>query len=161
ADNNFLAPMWAQIYRVVNTTNHLIAKVPLIQDRNLTEAERSQILGEAYFIRGLAYFDLGRAWGGVPLVLSPTGTKNDGAAIGRATLAQTYAQVLSDLDEAENLLSAVTVRTRASKEAAKALKARLHLYLEEWEHAEQLATEVIERDRKSTRLNSSHVKSSY
>jgi len=144
ADNNFLAPMWAQIYRVVNTANHLIAKVPLIQDRNLTEAERSQILGEAYFIRGLAYFDLGRAWGGVPLVLSPTGTKNDGAAIGRATLAQTYAQVLSDLDEAENLLSAVTVRTRASKEAAKALKARLHLYLEEWEHAEQLATEVIE-----------------
>ena len=147
ADNNFLAPMWAQIYKVVNTSNHLIAKVPLIEDRNLTEAERNQILGEAYFIRGLAYFDLGRAWGGVPLVLSPTQTKNDGAGIGRATLEATYAQVLSDLDQAENLLAPLTVRTRASKEAAQALKARLHLYLEEWELAEALATAVIETNR--------------
>lgn len=147
ADNNFLAPMWAQIYKVVNSTNHLIAKVPNIEDRNLTAAERNQILGEAYFIRALAYFDLGRAWGGVPLVLSPTQTKEDGANIGRATLAETYAQVLADLDQAEALLAPLTLRTRASQEAAKALKARLHLYLEEWEQAEQLATEVIETNR--------------
>ena len=147
ADNNFLAPMWAQIYRVVNSTNHLIAKVPLIEDRNLTQAERNQILGEAHFIRALAYFDLGRAWGGVPLVLTPTQTKNDGSDIGRATLEQTYAQVLADLNQAEELLAPLTVRTRASQEAAKALKARLHLYLEEWELAEQLATEVIETNR--------------
>ena len=147
ADNNFLAPMWAQIYRVVNTTNHLIAKVPAIEDRNLTQTERNQILGEAHFIRALAYFDLGRAWGGVPLVLTPTQTKNDGSDIGRATLEQTYAQVLADLNQAEELLAPLTVRTRASQEAAKALKARLHLYLEEWELAEQLATEVIETNR--------------
>lgn len=147
ADNNFLAPMWAQIYKVVNTANHLIAKVPLIEDRNLTDVERKQILGEAYFIRALAYFDLGRAWGGVPLVLNPTQTKTDGAGIGRSTLQATYAQVLADLDQAEDLLAPLTVRTRASQEAAKALKARLHLYLEEWEQAEQLATEVIESNR--------------
>src|SRR5690606_26693192 len=112
-----------------------------------TAAERNQILGEAYFIRALAYYDLGRAWGGVPLVLSPTQTKEDGANIGRATLAETYAQVLADLDQAEALLAPLTLRTRASQEAAKALKARLHLYLEEWEQAEQLATEVIETNR--------------
>jgi hypothetical protein len=147
ADNNFLAPMWAQIYRVVNSTNHLIAKVPAIEDRNLTQVERNQILGEAYFIRALAYFDLARAWGGVPLVLNPTLTKSDGTDIGRATLEQTYAQVLADLDQAEALLAPLTVRTRASQEAAKALKARLHLYLEEWELAESLATEVIESNR--------------
>src|SRR5690606_37196087 len=130
-----------------NSTNHLIAKVPLIEDRNLTQAERNQILGEAYFIRALAYFDLGRAWGGVPLVLNPTETKNDGTGIGRATLEATYAQVLSDLDQAEDLLAPLTVRTRASQEAAKALKARLYLYLAEWELAEASATEVIETNR--------------
>ncbi|HLT05891.1 MAG TPA: RagB/SusD family nutrient uptake outer membrane protein [Cyclobacteriaceae bacterium] len=147
ADNNFLAPMWVQIYRVINTANHLIAKVPQIEDRNLTDAERSQILGEAYFLRALAYFDLGRAWGGVPLVLNPTETKNDGADIGRATLEATYAQVLADLDKAEDLLAPLTVRTRASQEAAKALKARLFLYQGNWEQAEQLATAVIESNR--------------
>ena len=147
ADNNFLAPMWAQIYRVINSTNHLIEKVPFIEDRNLTGAERNQILGEAYFIRALAYFDLGRAWGGVPLVLSPTETKNDGAGIGRSSLEATYAQVLADLDQAQELLAPLTQRTRASQEAARALKARLYLYLEEWELAEQLATEVIQTNQ--------------
>ena len=147
ADNNFLAPMWAQIYKVINSTNHLIEKVPLIEDRNLTDTERNQILGEAYFIRALAYFDLGRAWGGVPLVLNPTQTKNDGTGIGRSSLEATYAQVLSDLDQAEALLAPLTLRTRASKESAKALKARLYLYLEEWELAEQLASEVIQTNQ--------------
>src|SRR5690606_31725964 len=128
ADNNFLAPMWAQIYKVVNSTNHLIAKVPNIEDRNLTAAERNQILGEAYFIRALAYFDLGRAGGGVPLVHSRTQRKEDRANIGRATLAETYAQVLAHLDQAEALLAPLTLRTLASQEAAKALKARVHLY---------------------------------
>lgn len=147
ADNNFLAPVWPQIYRVVNVANHLIAKVPTIEDRNLTDAERKQILGEAHFLRGLAYFDLGRAWGGVPLVLKPTQTKNDGAGIERASLEATYTQVLADLDQAEALLSPLSLRTRASKEAAKALKARLHVYREEWVLAEQFATEVIESEQ--------------
>lgn len=144
ADNNFLAPVWVQIYRVVNVSNHLIEKVPLIEDPNLTTADRNQILGEAYFIRALAYFDLGRAWGGVPLVLTPTKTKNDGDQIGRSSLDETYAQVLADLNRAGELLPEITQRSRASLEAVKALKARLHIYLENWDLAEQLATEVIE-----------------
>ena len=144
ADNNFLAPVWVQIYKVINVSNHLIEKVPLIEDPNLTTADRNRILGEAYFIRALAYFDLGRAWGGVPLVLTPTKTKNDGNQIGRSTLEATYAQVLADLDQAEQLLPPITQRSRASLEAAKALKARLHIYLEDWELAEQLTTDVIE-----------------
>jgi starch-binding outer membrane protein, SusD/RagB family len=143
AENSSVKSVWSQIYRVVNVANNLIEQVPAIQDRNLTEAQRQRILGEAYFLRALSYFDLGRAWGGVPLVLQPTKDKNSGKGIGRASLEQTYAQVLADLELAEPLLPTLGVRARASKEAVWALKARLYLYSQNWAKAEEYATLVI------------------
>lgn len=143
AENSSIKSVWSQIYRVVNVANNLIEKVPVIQDRNLTEVQRQKIMGEAYFLRALSYFDLGRAWGGVPLVLKPTTTKESGKGIKRSTLQQTYEQVLADLDQAENLLPSLTVRSKASKEAAWALKARLYLYQQQWEKAEEYASLVI------------------
>lgn len=147
SENSSIKSVWSQIYRVVNVANNLIEKVPAIQDRNLTEAQRQKILGEAYFLRALSYFDLGRAWGGVPLVLKPTTTKEGGKGIKRATLQQTYEQVLSDLEQAEKLLPSLTARSRASKEAVWALKARLYLYQKQWEKAEEYATLVINSGR--------------
>lgn len=143
AENSSIKSVWSQIYRVVNVANNLIDKVPAIQDRNLTEVQRQKILGEAYFLRALAYFDLGRAWGGVPLVLQPTVDKSSGKGIGRASLEQTYAQVLADLEQADLLLPALTVRSSASKEAVWALKARLYLYQQNWEKADEFSTLVI------------------
>lgn len=143
AENSSVKSVWSQIYRVINVTNNLIDKVPAIQDRNLTDLQRQKILGEAYFLRALSYFDLGRAWGGVPLVLKPTIIKESGKGIKRATRQQTYEQVLADLEQAETLLPALTARSRASKEAAWALKARLYLYQQQWEKAEEYATLVI------------------
>ncbi len=143
AENSSIKSVWSQIYRVVNVANNLIDRVPAIQDRNLTDVQRQKILGEAYFLRALSYFDLGRAWGGVPLVLQTTVDKNSGTGIGRATLEQTYAQVLADLEQAELLLPTLSVRSRASKEAVWALKARLYLYQQNWTKAEEYATLVI------------------
>lgn len=143
AENSTIKSVWSQIYRVINVSNNLIDKVPAIQDRNLTEVQRQKILGEAYFLRALAYFDLGRAWGGVPLVLQPTTDKDSGKGTKRASREQTYAQVLADLEQAETLLPPLTVRSRASKEAVWALKARLYLYQQNWEKAEEFATLVL------------------
>ena len=149
AENSSIKSVWSQVYRVVNVANNLIAKVPTIQDRNLTEVQQQKILGEAYFLRALAYFDLGRAWGGVPLVLQPTTDKNSGTGIKRASLEQTYAQVLADLEQAEQLLPTLTARSRASKEAVWALKARLYLYQQNWAKAEEYATLVINSGKAS------------
>src|SRR5688572_24760986 len=63
---------WSAIYKTINITNHIIEKAPAITDINLSETEKNTILGEAHFIRALAYFDLARAFGGVPIKLTPT-----------------------------------------------------------------------------------------
>lgn len=143
ADDGLFQSAWSAIYRTINLTNHVIAKAPTIEDIGFTEAERNQVLGEAHFIRALAYFDLARAWGGVPLKLTPTLSISESIGIPRSTLDETYAQVLSDLEKAESLLPETTNRIRATRHSARALRARYHLYRQEWSQAESYATLLI------------------
>ncbi|MET4106580.1 RagB/SusD family nutrient uptake outer membrane protein [Hymenobacter sp. UYP22] len=143
ADNVLITEAWTQMYQAVNGANNVLAALPGISDPLLTATEKNQLLGEAYFLRALVYFDLGRGWGGVPLVLTPTRTKENGRGIRRSTREQTYDQVLADLTQAENLLPEAATRNRAVKAAARALRARLHLYRQQWADAEAYATQVI------------------
>ncbi|WP_080240441.1 RagB/SusD family nutrient uptake outer membrane protein [Spirosoma rigui] len=143
ADNVIITETWTQIYQAINSANNVLAALPDLSDPLLTATEKNQLLGEAYFIRALAYFDLGRGWGGVPLVLKPTRSVADGQGIKRSTLEQTYDQVLADLTEAERLLLDGATRNRAVKNTARALRARLHLYRGQWAEAETFATQVI------------------
>src|SRR3954468_20045573 len=76
-DNATVAAIWSAIYSTINRANHVIAKVPGVVDASFSEADKNQILGEAYFIRALSYFDLARTWGGVQIVLTPTLTSTD------------------------------------------------------------------------------------
>ncbi|MGV3589972.1 MAG: RagB/SusD family nutrient uptake outer membrane protein [Adhaeribacter sp.] len=143
ADNGYVTNAWSSIYKTILAANYLIVGVPNITDPLLTQAKREQFVGEASFVRALAYFDLARGWGGVPLILTPTRTPSDHANISRSSLNDTYAQVLKDLETAENLLPETTNRNRATKKTVWALRARYHLYRQEWAQAEQYASKII------------------
>lgn len=135
---------WVSIYNAINRINHVIAKVPLVEDPLLTEELKNKYVGEAKFLRALAYFDLARAWGGVQIVLDPTTSLQNRPEVKRSTLEQTYDQVLKDLQEAEQLLTDDVNRVRATKRTVWALRARLHLYRKEWLQAEAYATKLID-----------------
>lgn len=143
---------WTAIYDVINRANHVIAKVPAVQDPLLTQVLKDKYVGEAKFIRALAYFDLARAWGGVQLFLEPTTSIEDRPQIKRSSLDDTYNQVLNDLIDAENLLPDEVNRIRATKRTVWALRARLHLYRGQWEQAEEYATKLIEKTADYTLL---------
>lgn len=143
-DNVTTVAAYSGIYRAINTANSVIAYVPGVADPLLTATEKNKLLGEAYFIRALGYFDLGRGWGGVQLQLKPTTDLEAVKGVKRSSLQQTYDQVLADLTRAESLLPEdATTRNRAQKSTARALRARLHLYRKEWSQAEAYATQVI------------------
>ncbi len=135
---------FSSIYTTINRANFVINKVPGLSDNAITRTDRNQILGEAYFIRALAYFDLGKTYGGVPVVLEPAVSPTSHQGTKRSTKAQVYDQVLSDLNKAEELLSATVNRNRANKLSVYALKARLYLYQEKWDLAEDFATRTIQ-----------------
>lgn len=145
SDLAVLATAWNQIYATINRTNHVIAKVPnLALTNTFTEALRNQLVGEAYFVRALAYFDLARTWGGVQIVLQPTASASSLPQVKRSSLEDTYAQVLLDLQKAEQLLPNETNRIRATKKTARALLARFYLYQKNWSEAIKYASYIID-----------------
>lgn len=141
--NSTVSGAWTAIYLTISRANNVIAKVPDVSDPLFTAAQKNQVIGEAYFIRALAYFDLARTWGGAPLITKPTSTATDNSGIKRSTQAEVYARVLSDLNTAEPLLPETTDRFRATRKTVWALKARYYLYLKDWVKAEEFAGKLI------------------
>ncbi len=141
--------MWATIYNVILRANTVInAEIevaPALQDR------RDQLVGEAYGIRALAFFDLVRIYGqhygftgdnshaGIPIVL----TFDQDAEPGRNSVAEVYAQVVSDLQQAISLMNDNKGAGFFSKGAAQAISARVSLYMSDYAKAESLANDVI------------------
>jgi hypothetical protein len=143
SDIAFLSTYWGNFYSTINKANHVIEKLPAVQDVALTEALQDQLLGEAYVIRALSYFDLTRVFGNVQIFLTPTRVVADKYGVPQSTQAAVYAQVLQDLNAAEPLLPPTVVRNRITKPTVYALRARLNLYLKNYEAAEADVNTVL------------------
>ena len=139
-DNVDITNMWAALYAVVNRANNVILYTP--NTANIPDAQKAQIIAEAQFLRAVAYFDLTRFWGDVPLVLTPTIGPGPDLSVTRATQSAVYDQIAMDLTAAEAALPEVNTG-RATKWAATALKARLALYREKWQDAADLSDQII------------------
>ncbi|HTL93987.1 MAG TPA: RagB/SusD family nutrient uptake outer membrane protein [Gemmatimonadaceae bacterium] len=126
ADNETIAGIWIAIYDDINRANEIIAKVPQVPD--LDPDEMHEIIGEAYFLRALNYHNLVKLFGGVPLRLTPATSINDPTGSTRASVADTYTQILKDLDSAQTFISNPNQTTQASLGAVMALRARVLLY---------------------------------
>jgi hypothetical protein len=144
SDDAYFENTWSAMYATVNDANNVLVKVPGVQDPTFTQQLKNQIRGEAFFIRALCYFDLVRSWGGVPLILAPTtSAEGTNATPVRSSADQAWSQVAADLDSAYSLLPNTVNRVDASQNTVVALRARLHLYRQEWAEAEADASQLI------------------
>jgi hypothetical protein len=140
---------WNQLYNVIYISNGIIENVPN-QSKLLY---KNQWLGEAYFIRALAYFYLVNIYGNVSLVTSTN--YKETMKVPRVAPAQAYSLMQADLSQAISLLTvdykdvtgktttATNARIRPNQLAAKALLARVNLYTSQWQQAWDNADQVI------------------
>ncbi|HUQ99681.1 MAG TPA: RagB/SusD family nutrient uptake outer membrane protein [Gemmatimonadaceae bacterium] len=141
SDNNTVALIWNAAYNTINRANQIIKNVPSIA--TLSDTEKNQIVGEAYFIRALMYHDLVRLFGGVPLRTEPVSSAADASTITRATAPETYTLIMADIAKAKTLVTAPKSQTRkASLGAVYALEARVRLYQADYAGAEAAAAQV-------------------
>ena len=133
--NNYrLQSFWDNSFKAIAQSSNIIKMIKEGQS-----AEVDNQLGECYFLRGMMYFYLCRAYGrpyyqgadknlGVPIV---NGTPEDvfGKLPDRSTVKDTYNQAFADLEKAITLLTIDKGNTYASKGAAKALLSRIYLYM--------------------------------
>ena len=134
--NNYrLTQFWDSGYKAIAQSSNIINMI--------AEGESEKIdnnLGEAYYVRGMMYFYLTRAFGrpyyqnpqtnlGVPIV---NGTPDDVINLDlpdRATVKESYEQAISDLKKAEEMLTLDNQSIYATKEAAQAMLSRIYLYM--------------------------------
>lgn len=111
-------------------------------------SRKSELLGEAKFLRAFQYFQLVRLFGRVPLIDKPL-TGEDALSIPRAPVEDVYALIISDLTEAMASLPDTEIGNgRPTKWAATAELAKVHLTLENWSEAANLAIDVIQNSGK-------------
>lgn len=134
-DNDRLSVFWNNSYKIISQSSDLM--------KIMTEGQSpavDQQLGEAYYLRGMVYFYLCRAYGrpyaqspetnlGVPIVNGVPADLINLTLPDRSTVKDTYAQAISDLKKAESLMTVDRSATYATKEAAQAMLSRVYLYM--------------------------------
>jgi hypothetical protein len=129
---------------VINRANAVLDRVPAIQ---MDETLKQRLLGEARFLRAMAYFNLVRFYGDVPLLEHEVTSLRD-LDVARSPAADIYALIESDLTTAVGALPprgeyGASDQGRATRGAAQALLAKVHLTQQEWSEAATAAAAVI------------------
>ncbi|TDQ77967.1 RagB/SusD family nutrient uptake outer membrane protein [Sphingobacterium yanglingense] len=139
-----LATPWQGAYRVVYLTNQILSVLEQLPSSQKVGARYSNAYGHALFLRAFAFQQLVEVYGlpyrpntsdidlGIPIRLSP----DLDVVSKRATLKDTYVQIVSDYSRAKNLLAAErTIKGGTSKSAAYAALARTYLTMKDYEKA--------------------------
>ena len=87
--------IWRDLYMVVNRANQAIEHLSNYDASILTAEEKNRLLGQAYFLRGLAYFLLATEFKTVPLVLH-TATGQADYYPPTATEEELWSQIVAD-----------------------------------------------------------------
>lgn len=137
---------WYISYKIISDCNTVIEAV---EKEPTDDADRKQLLGECYFLRAFAHFNLVRLFAmpytedkSAPGIILRT-SNSDPSVKARSTVEEVYQQVIADALKAEDLMNKPRGVEYASKEAAEALLSRVYLYMDDDKDAAAYATKVI------------------
>ena len=93
--------IWNDHYLMISRANSVIENVA---GMSIDPSIKQRVLGEAYFFRAFSYFDLVRLYGGVPVHLHTVASNAETPYMPRATVVETYNQIIADFKQAETML---------------------------------------------------------
>lgn len=156
---------WTLAYDKINNCNIVMDAAQQFDCKSVEEKQKCQTIeGETYFLRAFYYLTLVNLYGkpyspatassdlAVPIKTSPVIEDKE---FQRATVAEVYDLIVSDLSHAENLLG--TVQKPASiyhvgLEAVRILRSRVALYMQDWQTASDYAQKALDIDGTLTNL---------
>lgn len=158
----YFSVSWRDLYNLIYSANVILDNISRCE---LTEEQRNIYRLQAYFVKGIAYFWIGRAWGDAPIVEGSTEMKKYGKRPAVEVLQEATANALKalELPKYENLTdyegNPRTTKQYASKGAAAALLAEIYAWRaslenkpEYWEEAEKYCTMIIDNTAGNYRL---------
>lgn len=147
--NNNISLLWTSMYKTIYQANAVLEG--LSNSQSLTLKTKTQLEGEALFIRAFCHFYLVNLFGDVPIIIATDYNVN--SIVSREPVQKVYEQILNDLLIAQESLSdnywtkdvdfVTPARVRPNKATATALLARVYLYMGDWGNAEAQSTSII------------------
>lgn len=138
---------WIDGYRLINRCNLMIEGVTkAVQNGIITQSVADNYIGQSKFLRAITHFELlnhfARPYNfsadashpGIPYREVGVDTQDEidsELEKSRNTVAECYTKIISDLNDAENLITSSEL-TKASKNAAIAFKTRVNLHKRDW-----------------------------
>jgi len=142
ASDNEISQLWNSSYSQIYAANAIIEEIS--ESSSLAISEKNQFTGEALFARALIHFYLTNCYGAIPYITTTNYKTN--SSVSRMTESDVYIRVKKDLEQAAELLTVEyrgAERVRPNKFAAKALLARVCLYMGLWQEASNYASAVL------------------
>lgn len=139
-----VAVLWNSSYQQIYAANAVLEGVEAAA--TLPVADRQQLTGEALFVRALLHTYLAQLYDGVPYIRTTDYRAN--AAAQRLDATEVLEEAKADLMLAAELLPEAYVtpdRVRPNRYAARAVLARICLYLGQWDEAGNHASAVLNR----------------
>lgn len=149
ANNQICLGYYRAKYQGIGRCNLALQEIEKFEPDDVVDSKRKEcLLGEAYFMRGMYYFQLVRVFGGVPVVDFVIDS-SDRWQQPRASVDEVYEQIISDFEKAEQMLwnksdYASTDLGRATKGAAQAMLLKANLYRKNYDEAYKWGKKFIE-----------------
>lgn len=139
--NGIVTAKYVNNYQIIARANQVLAR---IDDADIDNQVKSNLKGQALFLRALSYFELVQYFGEVPLHISPVTTLDD-VALPLSSVADVMALVVSDASEAATLLPAKSGQEagRATSGAANTLLGNAYLVMDQYGQAETALRAVV------------------
>lgn len=168
ADNTDVSRLWNKITSLIAQSSIVINQAENF-NFGIDNAAATTLIGQLYVARALAYFDLQRFFA------QPYNFSSDASHLGvpiinedlvgieiinspRSTTASVYSKIISDLETGISKIGDDTSSVfYLNKNSAKALLARVYLYMENWSEANSLASEIIDSGNYTLVSNSDYV----
>lgn len=142
---------WNLSYKTINNMNNVLVHIDQAQGSDI---EKARVKGQAFALRGYMYLHLASTYAfaidkdpnalAVPIYVKPTTSSSEPNAL--STVAQVYAQAISDFKEALDLIPADYSRAQKfqiDRSVVLGLLSRASLYSRNWEDAKKYSDDLL------------------
>jgi len=154
SDNTYFLGKWWHSYDGVARCNEVIQIVSSADVKDMTEAEKTQVIAEARFLRAHYHFEAKKMWNKVPFIDEKIYVASDPNSTKIPNTEDIWPKIEADFDfAAKNLPTTQAQKGRATQWAAKTYLAKAYVFQKKWAAAKTLLEDVLKNSGKKLTAN--------
>src|SRR6185437_830959 len=131
AQNSIVSSGWTGLYNVIAQCNTVINAIQTIASSSISQTDKNAAIGEAKFIRAVAYYHLAVYWGAVPII-EDNSKLIQNPLLNRNTVSDVYKFITRDLTYAAQNLPLKDVAGRVTTWSAQGMLSKVYLTMAGW-----------------------------